>query len=321
MKTLRLFTFCSILVLSPFAISAAQQEVVLIPSKDNTLYESTDTLSNGAGSYLFFGKTNQGAIRRALMMFDVAAEVPEGASIASAALQITVTKTISSSTPVAAHRVLKDWGEGTSDASANEGSGTAPTTGDATWFHTFYNTEMWDSPGGDYDSGTLTSAQSGTGGTVELPSTDDLVSAVQSWLDTPGENYGLILIGGENDSPTAKRIGSREGSEADRPQLTVTYSMPTATERNELPDFLTELTAFPNPAGENATIRYTLSTPRDVKIQVHDVTGRLVATPVSGTQAAGSHSIRLDAEAMTPGLYLVRLVSGGESALKTLVVR
>lgn len=316
------FTLLTLLALLPLESSTAQQEVVLTPSKDNTLYQDTDgAISNGAGSFLFFGATNQGALRRALMMFDVAGSLPAGAQVQSATLQITVTKTIAPSSSVTVHRVQQDWGEGTSDASGNEGAGTASTANDATWKHTFFDGQVWDALGGDFDSGALTSTQAGSGGAVDFPSTDDLVALVQSWLDTPAENFGVILIGNENSSPTTKRIGSREGAQSDRPQLTVSYSMPTAAEGSELPAFLTELSAYPNPATGAATIRYTLSETRDVEMQIVDITGRRVAIPVASTVTAGSHSLRLETDDMTPGVYLVRLVSEGLAYSKPLVVR
>ena len=38
--------------------------------------------------------------------------------------------------------VLTDWGEGSSNDSGQEGNGTLAAPGDATWLHTFFNTDF-----------------------------------------------------------------------------------------------------------------------------------------------------------------------------------
>ena len=133
----------------------AQSEVTIVSDKDNTLYESgTGVLSNGAGIHFFAGKTftNLGGpfIRRGLISFDIAGNVESGATINSAVLTLTVTQTATGAQDVKLHRVSADWGEGTSNAVSSDGRGTASTTGDVTWIHTFFNTSSWTNPGGDF---------------------------------------------------------------------------------------------------------------------------------------------------------------------------
>src|SRR3989304_3919394 len=47
-------------------------------SKDNPLYSESGSLSNGAGSYIFTGRTRDGLNRRTLIAFDIAGNVPAG---------------------------------------------------------------------------------------------------------------------------------------------------------------------------------------------------------------------------------------------------
>ena len=316
--------FTSMLVVALMAATPLYgqgNEVEIFPSKDNTLYESSSgALTNGAGETLFFGLTNGSLIRRALLAFDVAGSVPAGAAIETAVLRVAVTRTISGNQNATAHRVQRDWGEGTTNAGGEEGAGAASSANSATWVHSFFDGQNWDSPGGDYEPGTLTSTLVANGA-AEFPSTTAFVAVVQSWLDTPGDNFGLILIGNESTSASAKRIGSREGSEANRPRLVVTHSVPTSAEGVELPSFLTSMSAYPNPASGVARIAFDLSDSRDVRVDVMDVTGRLVATPVAGFLPAGRHDAHIDTRTVTPGLYFVRLLSGGQSASRTIVIQ
>jgi hypothetical protein len=112
--------FLSIIFLLIFTLpTAAQTDTLIInPSRDNTLYESDEgNLSNGQGEYLFIGRTNQPLIRRALLHFDVAAELPGNARVLSAELHVHVSNAVGGSQPATVHEVLRSWGEGDSKAS------------------------------------------------------------------------------------------------------------------------------------------------------------------------------------------------------------
>jgi hypothetical protein len=104
--------------------------IVLGPSKDNTLYQSsTGDISNGAGSYFIAGETNGALIRRGVIAFDIAGNIPAGATINSAVLSLHMSRTISGAQTVELHPLSADWGEGTSNADSNPGQGATATTG------------------------------------------------------------------------------------------------------------------------------------------------------------------------------------------------
>jgi hypothetical protein len=200
------------------------EEVFLTPVKDNTLFESpTGSLGNGAGAYIFVGKTGEGKIRRGLLAFDVAGEVPAGATLTTVALTLHLSKTNAGPVEISLHRVLTDWGEGSTDAAAQEGKGAPAAPGDATWLHTAFDTAAWSAPGGDFapeSSATVTVDALGSY-TWESP---QLTAQVQAWLDEPASNFGWMILGGENANATAKRFNSRELPDPGlRPTLSVTY--------------------------------------------------------------------------------------------------
>lgn len=206
----------------------AQTTVVLNPVKDNTLYQSaTGHLSNGAGDGLFTGKTNNNLIRRALLKFDVAGNVPPDATITSVTLTLNVNKTPIGAAPttLSLHTLTADWGEGASNAAGQEGGGAAAQSGDATWLHSFYQSSTWANPGGDFGS-TASSGTSVPGNGTYTWSSAQMVSDVQSWLDNSYLNHGWIVIGSETSTKTARRIVSRESpSTSARPALSITYSV------------------------------------------------------------------------------------------------
>lgn len=312
----------------PQQATAQQDAVELNPVKDNTLYEDTGgSLSNGAGEYLFTGTTNQGSIRRALLAFDVAGNVPEGATVDSVSLTMNMSRTISGALPVALHRVTADWGEGTSDAPANEGQGTQAALDDATWLHAFYDTEEWSQPGGDFASTASATIDVGAEGSYTWTTTAQLVDDVQAWLDDPDQNFGWIVIGPENASGSAKRFDSREnGNEANRPLLRVYYSVSTSTEEASLPEAFQLVDAYPNPFRDAATITLDVQRPAHVRIEVFDVLGRRVHRLAEEALPAGVHRYTWRGNdergrVLPNGLYLIRLSTEGRSTSKTLVLQ
>lgn len=204
-------------------------DVILEPSKDNSIYEDpAGTLSNGAGVFLFAGVTRDTVARRALVQFDVAGGgIPTGSTVDSVQLVLRMDRTIVGDVEVAIHRMTGDWGEGASDAQFAEGTGAPAETGDATWLHSFYDTSLWTAPGGDFvasPSATRPVGQEIT--TYAWGSTPRMVADVQGWLDAPTSNFGWIIIADESTHTTAKRFGAREEAPANRPKLRIFYTAP-----------------------------------------------------------------------------------------------
>ena len=226
-------------VLSAFCIGevVGQTTVTLNATRDNTIFGNNGSQSNGAGEYFFVGRTLQGAptdVRRAFIAFDnIDDSIPAGATITSVQLQLFNSRTFNVSEDVTMHRVSSNWGEGTSDAPGNEGSGTAATTGDVTWVNTFFNTQNWIIPGGDFNvTPNATLAVGAQGLTYTWGSTTGLVADVQQWLDVPTDNFGWILLGNESAAETSIRFNSRENA-SNPPQLIIQYTTPAAPPAND----------------------------------------------------------------------------------------
>lgn len=199
------------------------------PSKDNTLYETnTAALSNGAGDFIFAGRTqqNENYGRRALVQFNLGF-LPPGTTINDVTFAVTATRSISASSTLNIHLMEADWGEAGSDAPGEEGGGTLAEPGDATWTNAFHEGAAWSTAGGDFDPVSL-AAQSITGLETLNFNSAALTAAVQGWVDAPGTNYGLIIIGDEFTSPSAYQFASRENAD-NQPELIIDYSLPPIT--------------------------------------------------------------------------------------------
>jgi hypothetical protein len=78
----------------------------------------------------------------------------------------------------------------------------------------------------------------------------------------------------------------------------------------------------PNPGRGPVTVEFSLPDAAPVRLELLDVTGRRVASRAVQLLGPGRHAVLLGNESLTPAVYLVRLVRGGEKlAVKEIVLR
>lgn len=338
MKPISRRLFLSVIKIAIFVVliaptASAQTQVNIPAGKDNTLYENNNgAFSNGAGEYFFVGRTGTGERRRALLFFDVASNIPAGATINSVTLRLNMSRTISGTLLVELHRALADWGEGTSNAAGEEGGGASSTTGDATWRHRFFNTSFWTNPGGDF-AGMASAEQSiSAAGFYTWSSTPQMVNDVQSWLNNPSSNFGWLLLGAESSTGSAKRFGSRQNSNAAlRPVLTVNFTGTLAVkDHTKLPAAFALHENFPNPFAASAfnsatAIRYEL--PRNVKVNlvIYNLLGEKIRTLIDASENAGSKQVIWNGTndagvRVANGVYLYRIEADDFTMARKLIL-
>ena len=202
--------------------NAAADVLTFAPAKDNTIFEDLAATSNGAGEYFFTGNTAGSSARRALLQFDLSG-IAAGSTVTGVALTLAVSQQARGSDNLTSlHRLLADWGEGTS--STIDGAGIGATAGDVTWTFRFFNdaARAWTTLGGDFDPTASRTIPVSGANFYTWPSSPRLVADVQGWIDDPATNFGWALIGDESVSQTAKRIYSRESIlTGNRPVLTL----------------------------------------------------------------------------------------------------
>jgi hypothetical protein len=222
---------------------AAHADVIrIVSSRDATIYQNDPDNSNGAGFTLFAGTKGTGSPRRALLAFDVAGNIPALSTINSVQLTLVLQGVAgqgggeADTTPrtISLHRLLADWGEGTTgmgSGGSGTGEGFPAHPGDATWLQNFFGLSAWANAGGDFAAAASGSAV--VSQTLDSPytwnSTAQLVSDVQSWLDTPASNFGWLLLGEESSNQTFRQFYTREAANpAFRPALLIDYTPPSA---------------------------------------------------------------------------------------------
>ena len=208
--------------------------VDLPPIQDTTLFEDdSGQLGNGAGKYLFIGKTwdengIESLLRRAVLEFDLTA-IPAGSTVDSANFTFTIDRVPPAATAaiINLHLMTADWGEGASNAPGAEGRGALAKLDDATWLHTFWDTQLWSTPGGDFELLPVASEPISSSPEVVIFETSaQMVATVQGWVDEPDSNHGWILLGDEVFPQNARRVLSRENTAPGSPVLSVEFTLP-----------------------------------------------------------------------------------------------
>lgn len=132
--------------------------------------------------------------------------------------------------------------------------------------------------------------------------------------------------------PGVVRFNSRYFFSSDR--LPGDYALASADPANDLSlpatgvgtDGVAEASAFaldapvPSPARGAASVRFVLARPGKARLNVFDLLGREVAVLHDGPAVAGATVARIDASALAPGVYVVRLVANGSRRTQRLVV-
>ncbi|MCX6640628.1 MAG: SBBP repeat-containing protein [bacterium] len=154
----------------------------------------------------------------------------------------------------------------------------------------------------------------------------------QLWVaryNGPGNNFdaasSLALDTFGNVYVTGRSVGSR----TDKDFCTIKYSatdlpnwqQPVATVFGApLPAEYRLEQNYPNPFNPTTTISYQLPSRSQVKLEVFDVSGRLVTTLINGWREAGSHEVTFDGSGLAAGVYVYRLQVGEYTGVQKMVL-
>lgn len=169
------------------------------PTKDNSLFSEGNNLSDGAGLFIYVGRTNNSSevqVRRGLMRFDVSI-IPINAHIQSVKLTLITLKSVGNSTVphnFTLHKLVSNWGEGTSNGN---GAGSPASINDATRQNTFYPSSNWNTNGGDFINAASATAISVINKFTEW-SSPEMVNDVNAWVTNPISNFGWLIKGQED---------------------------------------------------------------------------------------------------------------------------
>lgn len=91
-------------------------------------------------------------------------------------------------------------------------------------------------------------------------------------------------------------------------------------ERNTLPDNFSVSSAYPNPFNPSTNISFDLPSSSKVRIEVFDITGRLVSVLTNQVYEAGSHQVVFNAKGLATGTYIVKANLAGTVKTQTITL-
>jgi hypothetical protein len=214
------FSLISLLQLSN-PVQAAT--VSILPTADTTLQEAFSNNNFGDGTTFTAGGRRQGGRTRALLLFDIAGNIPAGSVINSVTLTLSCLQDPSGgiNSTFDLNRLTASWGEG----NGSDHGGTVAGPGQATWNNRFGSSgSPWVTAGGDFFSTASASRSVAGTGNYTFASTAGLVADVQGWLSSPANDFGWLLRSeSELTGTTIRRFGSRDAG-ASAPTLTISYT-------------------------------------------------------------------------------------------------
>ncbi len=218
--------FCAIVCAVAGTLHA--QQVKVDATRDTGFIDLVPDNNFGAHTHIPVGVSNNTAVRRSLFFFDVAGQVPSGATITNVVFEFDTQNQGGPQGQQGAdyslHRVTTEWDEGTGLGNIGE-----PTFDGASW-NDATGGVPWNTQGGDFDANSLGSVfVDAPDGALDFQiSSAGLNTVVQDMLDNQSANYGFILKNvNEGLLGSASRVTTREnvvflGTEA---RLIIDYSV------------------------------------------------------------------------------------------------
>ncbi|MCH8559060.1 MAG: T9SS type A sorting domain-containing protein [Balneolia bacterium] len=124
-----------------------------------------------------------------------------------------------------------------------------------------------------------------------------------------GSNNGESNTPALFSQPEVKTMALEKGVQ--RFMIIITPTPTHTGSESELPSGLALLQNYPNPFNPTTNITYVLPQAEQVRLEVFDLTGRLMSTLVNEQVSAGTHTITFDAQHLASGVYIYRLQAGG----------
>ena len=124
--------------------------------------------------------------------------------------------------------------------------------------------------------------------------TDDLLDLLEA-------NIELLTEAGFDDSDDVHAAGAIAGSTKDQLVVSRAAGLPEAFALNQ---------NYPNPFNPTTMVSFDVPESSNVKVQVFDLQGRVVATLHDGFTNAGSYNVSFDAGTLSAGTYIYTIESG-----------
>ena len=105
-----------------------------------------------------------------------------------------------------------------------------------------------------------------------------------------------------------------------RPMVRLTFDPSVGIEEGDFQNGVGLGQCFPNPAADVVTIPFELKTGARVRMEMHDVSGKLVRVLENSTRAAGAQRLEVNVQTLNEGVYFYTLTAGDVRMTKRMTV-
>ncbi|MBK6610247.1 MAG: T9SS type A sorting domain-containing protein [Sphingobacteriales bacterium] len=151
-------------------------------------------------------------------------------------------------------------------------------------------------------------------------------ASINSWANTNGltntirfsnkdinmKDYGttgmpkIVVVGGANHTVFYNANNSVDATDL---QKAINTAL-TATNINDVNSNASTLSVFPNPSGNFAEVKFSLTKTSDIALELFNIEGKFIQTIYSGKLDAGENKIKINLDAVSSGMYLVKFSDG-----------
>ena len=153
-------------------------------------------------------------------------------------------------------------------------------------------------------------------------SSNGIQQFVQTY-DGPAAKYDVTYdIAVDPSGAAIYTAGYSDGNGTQSDGLVIKYSQLTGVQNtiNEIPETFSLSQNYPNPFNPSTKIQFNLPESGNVKLEVFDITGRMVRTLVNSSFNAGTHSVNFNAGNISAGVYYYRISYNGLSEVRKMVL-
>lgn len=163
-------------------------------------------------------------------------------------------------------------------------------------------------------------------GTTIFTETDDAAPSATYAIDTTWEMQNVMLPASFNGMTViiAFHHNANDMDVLRLDEITVVDgSLAMGIQENVAVNGISVAQNMPNPFSTLSTISYQLEKNAEVTFSVYDVTGKVISQQYAGAQSAGNHTIDLNAENLSAGVYYYSIKAGENTsaAVKMVVIK
>jgi len=131
----------------------------------------------------------------------------------------------------------------------------------------------------------------------------------------------IVLLGGANHRVmfSTKSFNTSDTTEMRDSILALIGALPGTGVAN-LPSDIQSVKLYPNPTNTSSTVQLELKEATNLKIQLMDVTGKIVSTILTASNATGKISKEINTSNLPAGIYVVKILANGVTSKQTLSI-